>query len=114
MKHVRIAVWRKTLDALLTGTLRFGMVFGSCLCVPPSRRCMRVRRNRRIHSQPNQSNRHPSIEPGRRLHRHASQSQPTHITPEQAQQLFSSVDAIMQFDSRVTGLPILIPSNAAS
>ncbi len=36
-------------------------------------------------------------------------AQPTHITPEQAQQLFSSVDAIMQFDSRETGLPILHP-----
>jgi hypothetical protein len=32
---------------------------------------------------------------------------PTHITPEQARQLFSSVDAILQFDSKVTGLPVL-------
>lgn len=35
--------------------------------------------------------------------------QPTHITPEQAQQLFQSVDAILQFDSKNTGLPILHP-----
>jgi hypothetical protein len=34
-------------------------------------------------------------------------TQPTHITPEQAQQLFQSVDAILQFDSHDTGLPIL-------
>jgi hypothetical protein len=32
---------------------------------------------------------------------------PTHITPEQARQLFNSVDAILQFDSKVTGLPVL-------
>jgi hypothetical protein len=37
----------------------------------------------------------------------ANPSAPTHITPEQARQLFSSVDAILQFDSKVTGLPIL-------
>lgn len=29
------------------------------------------------------------------------------MTPEQARQLFSSVDAILQFDSKVTGLPVL-------
>ncbi len=34
-------------------------------------------------------------------------SAPTHITQEQARQLFSSVDAILQFDSKVTGLPVL-------
>ena len=39
----------------------------------------------------------------------ANPSQPTHITPEQARQLFNSVDAIMQFDSKETGLPILHP-----
>lgn len=32
---------------------------------------------------------------------------PTHIAPDQARQLFSSVDAILQFDSKETGLPIL-------
>ncbi|MGB8478157.1 MAG: hypothetical protein WCE63_04855 [Acidobacteriaceae bacterium] len=37
----------------------------------------------------------------------ANPSAPTHITPEQARQLFSSVDAILQFDSKVTGLPVL-------
>ena len=37
----------------------------------------------------------------------ANPSAPTHITPEQAQQLFSSVDSILQFDSKVTGLPVL-------
>jgi hypothetical protein len=31
----------------------------------------------------------------------------THITPEQAKQLFSSVDSILQFDSKETGLPVL-------
>lgn len=36
-------------------------------------------------------------------------AQPTHITPEQAQKLFRSVDAILQFDSRETGLPIRHP-----
>ena len=35
--------------------------------------------------------------------------QSTHITPEQAKQLFSSVDSILQFDSDDTGLPILQP-----
>ena len=34
-------------------------------------------------------------------------TRPTHITPEQAQQLFSSVDSILKFDSENTGLPIL-------
>jgi hypothetical protein len=38
-----------------------------------------------------------------------SSSSPTHITPEQAKQLFRSVDTILRFDSRVTGLPILHP-----
>jgi len=33
--------------------------------------------------------------------------QPTHITPEQAAQLFNSVDSILKFDSDATGLPIL-------
>ena len=37
----------------------------------------------------------------------ANPSASTHITPEQARQLFSSVDAILQFDSKVTGLPVL-------
>ena len=37
----------------------------------------------------------------------ANPSAPTHITPEQARQLFNSVDAILQFDSKVTGLPVL-------
>ena len=37
----------------------------------------------------------------------ANPSAPTHITPEQAQQLFGSVDSILQFDSKVTGLPVL-------
>jgi hypothetical protein len=36
-------------------------------------------------------------------------SQPTHMTPEQAKQLFSSVDSILKFDSENTGLPILHP-----
>ncbi|HZC44486.1 MAG TPA: hypothetical protein VE195_09945 [Acidobacteriaceae bacterium] len=36
----------------------------------------------------------------------ANPSAPTHITPEQARQLFSSVDAILRFDSKVTGLPV--------
>lgn len=36
-------------------------------------------------------------------------NQPTHITPDQAKQLFSSVDSILQFDSHATGLPILHP-----
>ncbi|HTU51872.1 MAG TPA: hypothetical protein VMF56_14865 [Acidobacteriaceae bacterium] len=39
----------------------------------------------------------------------ANPSAPTHITPEQARQLFSSVDSILQFDSKVTGLPVLQP-----
>ena len=39
----------------------------------------------------------------------ANPSQPTHITPEQARQLFNSVDTILQFDSKETGLPILHP-----
>ncbi|MEO6828302.1 MAG: hypothetical protein ABI164_00725 [Acidobacteriaceae bacterium] len=34
-------------------------------------------------------------------------TQPTHITPEQAKDLFGSVDAILAFDSKETGLPIL-------
>jgi len=34
-------------------------------------------------------------------------AQATHITPEQAKQLFNSVDSILQFDSEDTGLPIL-------
>ena len=34
-------------------------------------------------------------------------TQPTHITPEQAQQLFGSMDAILKFDSENTGLPVL-------
>ncbi|MGA8290608.1 MAG: hypothetical protein WB950_17985 [Acidobacteriaceae bacterium] len=37
----------------------------------------------------------------------ANPSAPTQITPEQAQQLFRSVDSILQFDSKVTGLPVL-------
>ena len=37
----------------------------------------------------------------------ANPSTSTHITPEQARQLFSSVDSILQFDSKVTGLPVL-------
>lgn len=37
----------------------------------------------------------------------ATATQPTHITPEQAAQLFGSVDSILQFDSQATGLPIL-------
>lgn len=40
---------------------------------------------------------------------HSSGSAQTRITPEQAQQLFSSVDSILKFDSNVTGLPILHP-----
>ncbi|HVC91173.1 MAG TPA: hypothetical protein VND66_11195 [Acidobacteriaceae bacterium] len=39
----------------------------------------------------------------------AKPTQPTHITPEQAQQLFNSVDAILQFDGKETGLPVLHP-----
>lgn len=39
----------------------------------------------------------------------ANGSAATHITPEQAKQLFRSVDAILQFDSKDTGLPILQP-----
>lgn len=37
----------------------------------------------------------------------SSASRQTRITPEQAQQLFSSVDAILKFDSNATGLPVL-------
>ncbi len=37
----------------------------------------------------------------------ANPSAATHITPEQARQLFNSVDSILQFDSKVTGLPVL-------
>ncbi len=37
----------------------------------------------------------------------SSSAQSTHITPEQAKELFGSVDAILQFDSKNTGLPIL-------
>ncbi|HEY5253343.1 MAG TPA: hypothetical protein VIJ53_01730 [Acidobacteriaceae bacterium] len=37
----------------------------------------------------------------------ANPSTATRITPEQARQLFSSVDSILQFDSKVTGLPVL-------
>jgi hypothetical protein len=33
----------------------------------------------------------------------------TRITPEQARKLFGSVDEILQFDSKVTGLPLLTP-----
>lgn len=33
----------------------------------------------------------------------------TRITPEQAQELFRSVDSILKFDSKITGLPILHP-----
>jgi len=36
-------------------------------------------------------------------------AQTTRITPEQAKQLFASVDGILQFDSKNTGLPILRP-----
>src|SRR5665213_93778 len=32
---------------------------------------------------------------------------PTHINPEQAKELFSSVDGILTFDSEDTGLPVL-------
>lgn len=39
----------------------------------------------------------------------SSASGSTHITPEQAKQLFQSVDSILQFDSHDTGLPILHP-----
>ncbi len=39
----------------------------------------------------------------------ANPAAPTHITPEQARQLFSSVDAVLQFDSKETGLPVLQP-----
>ncbi len=37
----------------------------------------------------------------------SSDTQPTRITPEQAKELFGSVDAILAFDSNETGLPIL-------
>ncbi|HET9101674.1 MAG TPA: hypothetical protein VFN62_14855 [Acidobacteriaceae bacterium] len=37
----------------------------------------------------------------------ANPAAPTHITPEQARKLFSSVDSMLQFDSKVTGLPVL-------
>ncbi|MHB1937928.1 MAG: hypothetical protein ACYCOR_15265 [Acidobacteriaceae bacterium] len=37
----------------------------------------------------------------------ANPTVPAHMTPEQARQLFSSVDSILQFDSKVTGLPVL-------
>jgi len=37
----------------------------------------------------------------------ASAAKPTHMTPAQAKELFRSVDSILQFDSKVTGLPIL-------
>jgi hypothetical protein len=37
----------------------------------------------------------------------ANPSAATRITPEQARQLFNSVDSILQFDSKVTGLPAL-------
>ncbi len=36
-----------------------------------------------------------------------SATQATHITPEQAKELFGSVNAILEFDSKNTGLPIL-------
>src|SRR6185437_2517897 len=39
----------------------------------------------------------------------ANPSGSTQITPEQAKQLFNSVDSILQFDSKVTGLPVLQP-----
>ncbi len=39
----------------------------------------------------------------------AKPSTPSHITPEQAQQLFRSVDSILQFDSKVTGLRVSHP-----
>ncbi len=38
-----------------------------------------------------------------------SETQPTHISPEQAKLLFRSVGAILQFDSQDTGLPVLRP-----
>jgi hypothetical protein len=38
-----------------------------------------------------------------------SSTQETRITPEQARQLFESVDSILHFDSQNTGLPILHP-----
>jgi hypothetical protein len=37
----------------------------------------------------------------------ATPSVPTKITPEQARQLFNSVDSILRFDSKITGLPVL-------
>lgn len=42
---------------------------------------------------------------GKPVHPSAS----TQITPEQARQLFSSVDSILQLDSKITGLPVLQP-----
>jgi hypothetical protein len=50
--------------------------------------------------------------PAQELPKHAppappTSAQPTRITPAQAKELFGSIDAILQFDSRNTGLPIL-------
>lgn len=42
-------------------------------------------------------------------HAPPTDAQATRITPEQAKQLFASVDGILQFDSKNTGLPILRP-----
>jgi hypothetical protein len=42
-------------------------------------------------------------------HPGASTAPETHITPEQAQQLFKSVDDLLHFASSTTGLPILSP-----
>jgi hypothetical protein len=41
-------------------------------------------------------------------------SQATHITPEQAKQLFSLVDELIKFSSDETGLPIKSTSSARS
>ncbi len=51
-------------------------------------------------NQPSQKTGPQSSSPG-------SGEQQTHITPEQAQQLFRLVDSILKFDSDATGLPVL-------
>lgn len=78
------------LFCLLLPVLAHGMQPPSATTTPPAS----------TNQPPSESSRSAASKP-------AKPTQPTHITPEQAQQLFNSVDAILQFDSKETGLPVL-------
>ncbi len=54
-------------------------------------------------SAPQDSDSPQSVPP---LHRDSTPKPPTHITPEQAKQLFAMVDVLIKFSSEETGLPI--------